>query len=82
MDKMHILVTGGCGFIGSNFVRYMLSRHPHAITNMDDLLIYLEENTSPGQTLQFSVLRSGGQQATLPVTLGVRPETTQPATGG
>jgi dTDP-glucose 4,6-dehydratase len=37
MDKMHILVTGGCGFIGSNFVRYMLSRHPHTITNLDKL---------------------------------------------
>ncbi len=34
---MHILVTGGCGFIGSNFVRYMLSRYPHAITNIDKL---------------------------------------------
>jgi len=37
MDKMHILVTGGCGFIGSNFVRYMLSRYPHTITNLDKL---------------------------------------------
>jgi dTDP-glucose 4,6-dehydratase len=37
MDKMHILVTGGCGFIGSNFVRYVLSRYPHTITNLDNL---------------------------------------------
>jgi len=37
MDKMRILVTGGCGFIGSNFIRYMLARHPHAITNVDKL---------------------------------------------
>ena len=34
---MHILVTGGCGFIGSNFVRYVLSRYPHTITNLDNL---------------------------------------------
>jgi serine protease Do len=54
----------------------------HQITNMDDLLIYLEENTSPGQTVKFSVLRSGGQQATLSVTLGVRPEQTQQNFGG
>ncbi len=54
----------------------------HPITNMDDLLIYLEENTSPGQTVQFSVLRSGGQQATLSVKLGVRPEQTPPSFGG
>ena len=34
---MHILVTGGCGFIGSNFVRYVLSRYSHTITNLDNL---------------------------------------------
>jgi serine protease Do len=54
----------------------------HQITNMDDLLIYLEENTAPGQTVKFTLLRSGGQQATLSVTLGVRPEQTQPNLGG
>lgn len=37
MAKMHILVTGGCGFIGSNFVRQMLSNSEHTITNIDKL---------------------------------------------
>jgi len=37
MDKMHILVTGGCGFIGSNFIRHILSRSEHTITNIDKL---------------------------------------------
>ncbi len=33
-----ILVTGGAGFIGSNFVRYMLERHPdYRIVNLDKL---------------------------------------------
>jgi dTDP-glucose 4,6-dehydratase len=33
-----ILVTGGCGFIGSNFVRMMLERHPTlSIINLDKL---------------------------------------------
>ena len=33
-----ILVTGGCGFIGSNFVRYMLREHPeYTIVNLDKL---------------------------------------------
>lgn len=35
---MKILVTGGCGFIGSNFVRYMLEQYPdYKITNLDKL---------------------------------------------
>ena len=35
---MNILITGGCGFIGSNFVRYMLEVHPeHSIVNFDKL---------------------------------------------
>ncbi len=35
---MNILVTGGCGFIGSNFVRYMLEEHPeHSVINLDKL---------------------------------------------
>lgn len=33
-----VLVTGGAGFIGSNFVRYMLDTHPHyEIVNLDAL---------------------------------------------
>ena len=32
------LVTGGCGFIGSNFIRHMLEKHPdYFITNLDSL---------------------------------------------
>ena len=35
---MHLLVTGGCGFIGSNFIRHMLESHPTiSITNLDVL---------------------------------------------
>ena len=38
MDKDRtILVTGGCGFIGSNFVRHMLSSSGHRIVNIDKL---------------------------------------------
>lgn len=33
-----ILVTGGCGFIGSNFLRYFLNDHPeYSIINLDKL---------------------------------------------
>jgi dTDP-glucose 4,6-dehydratase len=35
---MKILVTGGCGFIGSNFVRYILKAYPnYSILNVDKL---------------------------------------------
>ena len=35
---MRILVTGGCGFIGSNFIKYMLDEHKdYKITNIDKL---------------------------------------------
>ncbi|MGQ9555559.1 MAG: S1C family serine protease [Anaerolineae bacterium] len=42
------------------------------VTKMDDLLIYLEEHTSPGQTVRLTVLR-GGKQQTVVVKLGERP---------
>ena len=50
---MKLLVTGGCGFIGTNFIRIMLGKHPDwSITNVDKLtyagnrlnLLDLEEN--------------------------------------
>lgn len=35
---MNILVTGGCGFIGSNFIHYMLNKHKdYKICNLDKL---------------------------------------------
>jgi S1-C subfamily serine protease len=40
-----------------------------AITNSDDLLAYLERNTTPGQTVEFTVIRSG-QQQTVTVEIG------------
>ncbi len=34
---MKLLVTGGCGFIGSNFIRYVLKNTEHEIINLDAL---------------------------------------------
>jgi dTDP-glucose 4,6-dehydratase len=34
----HVLVTGGCGFIGSNFIRHLLETDPQVrVTNLDKL---------------------------------------------
>lgn len=52
---MKLLVTGGAGFIGSNFIRYMASRHPqYKIVNYDKLtyagnlenLVSIEKNSN------------------------------------
>ncbi len=35
---MHLIVTGGAGFIGSNFIRFILKKYPnYRITNIDKL---------------------------------------------
>jgi len=35
---MKLLITGGCGFIGSNFIRYILKKYPeYKIMNLDKL---------------------------------------------
>jgi dTDP-glucose 4,6-dehydratase len=43
---MRILVTGGAGFIGSNFVRYWLERHPDDALVVYDALTYAGNRTS------------------------------------
>lgn len=37
MGNTCILVTGGCGFIGANFIKYILSKYPYNIINLDKL---------------------------------------------
>src|SRR2546425_8339927 len=34
---MRLLVTGGAGFIGSNFIRHVLKETSHAVVNLDAL---------------------------------------------
>lgn len=40
MDSMNIIVTGGAGFIGSNFVYYLLEKHPEDQVICYDALTY------------------------------------------
>jgi S1-C subfamily serine protease len=58
--------------LGQNLViggDIIISINGTPITNTDSLLSYLEENTSPGQTINFTVVRNG-QTQTVPVTIG------------
>jgi S1-C subfamily serine protease len=46
------------------------------ITNMDDLSTYLEENTSPNQTVNATIVRSDNQTMPVSIKLGTRPALT------
>ncbi len=35
--KKRLLVTGGCGFIGSNFINYIFSKNEYSIVNLDNM---------------------------------------------
>jgi dTDP-glucose 4,6-dehydratase len=43
---MNLLVTGGAGFIGSNFIRYWLAEHPDDRVSNVDLLTYAGDPSS------------------------------------
>jgi dTDP-glucose 4,6-dehydratase len=52
---MNILVTGGCGFIGSNFINYMLQKHGNIKIFNIDCLNYCanESNVIPHRNYKF-----------------------------
>ena len=39
-EPHNVLVTGGCGFMGSNFVRYVAREHPDVHVTVLDKLTY------------------------------------------
>ncbi|MGE3269160.1 MAG: dTDP-glucose 4,6-dehydratase [Chloroflexota bacterium] len=49
---MRLLVTGGAGFIGSNFARYVLGKYP------DDHVVVLDKLTYAGNPQNFADLRT------------------------
>ena len=62
-----ILVTGGCGFIGSNYVRHLLSVSAKAKVVVLDKLTYAGPRQSGNRTSQTQKeLLLGGQSQSLP----------------
>ena len=56
-STMKILVTGGAGFIGANFLNLLVPRHPeHAFVNLD-ALTYAANPAQPGRARRAGELR-------------------------
>lgn len=49
---MNVLITGGCGFIGSNFIRYMINKHPRDKYNIN--IINIDKLTYAGKKENLS----------------------------
>jgi dTDP-glucose 4,6-dehydratase len=54
---MRLLVTGGCGFIGSNFIRWVLTEHP------DDVVLNLDKLTYAGNRANLADLEADPRYA-------------------
>jgi len=44
MEGLNLLITGGCGFIGSNFINYIFDRTEYNIINLDAMYYCASEN--------------------------------------
>jgi dTDP-glucose 4,6-dehydratase len=42
--KINLLITGGCGFIGSNFINYIFEKNKYNIINVDAMYYCADEN--------------------------------------
>lgn len=60
-----VLITGGAGFIGSNFIHYLLHRRPDLeIVNLDALTIFdVEELSTHGDSLRIYVCCKESEKA-------------------
>ncbi|MEM1943253.1 MAG: trypsin-like peptidase domain-containing protein [Candidatus Caldarchaeum sp.] len=65
----NVVVNGAPVRVGGDIITAIDGRQ---VSSMDELLLYLEERTSPGQTVSLTVLR-GSQAVELTVVLSARP---------
>ena len=64
---MRVLVTGGAGFIGSNFVRYWAKEHP------DDRLVVLDVLTYAGNRQNIAEFEASGALRFVQADIGDQP---------
>ncbi len=67
--ERNVVVNGLPVLVGGDII---IAVNGVAITSIDDFLLYMEEKTSPGQTITLTIVR-GDQTLSVEVTLGVRP---------
>ena len=51
---MNVVVTGGAGFIGSNFIYYMLDKHPNYQITCVDCLTYAGNQSTLADAMECS----------------------------
>jgi S1-C subfamily serine protease len=72
-DPIESNLLGVCPQLGGGDLILAIEDQP--VTRFDDLLVYLERYTSPGDTIELTILRDG-EERTLDVTLTARPSRT------
>jgi 2-alkenal reductase len=67
--SQQIALDGDTVTVGGDVI---VSVDGHAVNTFNDMLTYLERNTSPGQSVTLGILR-GGKAMSIQLTLGARP---------
>ena len=79
-EPKNIIVTGGCGFIGSNFVHYVVNNHPGVHVTVLDKLTYAGNPENIAGLRRTAWSSSSATSATLGCSMNWSPATTRSST--